>query len=65
MFGLLKRSDVERAIKEAREDMYRSNIANLAGGELREQLIKIAKRAGRAVRPKIHQKRCDTGLTDG
>ncbi len=49
MFGLIKRSDVERAIREVREEMHADNRAG--NPELQAELVEIAKRVGAASRP--------------
>jgi hypothetical protein len=62
MLGLLKRSDVERAMKEARRDFYASNIEALSpNSTLSIQLLEIAKKASKAARPKV--RRLHQGIT--
>ena len=50
MFGLLKRSDVERAIREARQDIYAANVADYKNSQA--ALVEIAKSA--CHRPQDH-----------
>jgi hypothetical protein len=66
MFGWIKRSAVESAIKEARQDFYASNVEVLApDSPLSLELIEIAKQAGASHRPEVRQSVVHDALTDG